>query len=255
MTDDTAGAQRRRSVLLPALFTLFVVAGLISLGSWQIERKAWKEALIATLDRRLAAPPAPLPPRSEWPRLSQDDDEFRRVTFTAAFPPGEEARIYTSGSAFRPDVSGPGYWIFAPARLPGGGVVVVDRGFLPEGMQEPARQSAAAIELTGVLRWPETPGLFTPKEEPARNLWFARDHRAIATAKNWGAVAPFYVDLESPSPPGGLPRPGPLVVNLRNEHFQYAITWFGLAAVVTVAFAFWLRSRRRDAATSAPRSR
>jgi cytochrome oxidase assembly protein ShyY1 len=251
---DTAGAQRQRSVLLPALFTLFVVAGLISLGSWQIERKAWKEALIATLVERLAAPPAPLPPQAQWPRLSQADDEFRRVTFTAAFPPGEEARVYTSGSAFRPDVSGPGYWIFAPARLPDGGVVVVDRGFLPEGAQAPAA-GAEPIELTGVLRWPEASGLFTPKEEPARNLWFARDHRAIAAAKGWGEVAPFYVDLESPPPPGGLLRPGPLTVNLRNEHLQYAITWFGLALVVTAGFAFWLRSRRPEAAISAPRSR
>jgi surfeit locus 1 family protein len=251
---DAADAPRRRSVVLPALFTLVVVAGLVALGSWQIERKAWKEALIATLVERLAAAPAPLPPRAQWPRLPQADDEFRRVVFAAAFPPGEEARVYTSGSAFRPDVSGPGYWIFAPARLPDGGVVVVDRGFLPEGTQLPV-VSSEPVELTGVLRWPEAPGLFTPKEEPARNLWFARDHRAVAAAKGWGEVAPFYVDLESPPPPGGLPRPGPLTVNLRNEHLQYAITWFGLALVVTAGFAFWLHSRRQEAAISAPRSR
>lgn len=253
MTD--LGASARRSVLLPALFTLVVVAVLIGLGSWQIERKVWKEALIATLDRRLSAPPTALPPREHWPDLRQAEDEFRRLTFTASFLPGQEARVYTSGSALRPDVSGPGYWIFAPARRPDGSVVVVDRGFLPEGTREPAGQSTRPVELIGALRWPEEPGLFTPKADRAHNLWFARDHRAIAAVKGWGEVAPFFVDLESPVPPGGLPRPGPLTVNLRNEHLQYAITWFGLAVVVAGGFLFWLRSQRRAAAISAPRSR
>jgi surfeit locus 1 family protein len=243
-----AQAPRQGSIVFPALFTLLVVAGLIGLGSWQIERKAWKEALIATLDQRLSAPPMPLPPPTQWPRLSADQDEFHRVSFTASFVPGQEARVYTSGSAFRPDVSGPGYWIFAPARLADGSVVVVDRGFLPEGVQELADGGAAPVVLTGALRWPEASGMFTPNAEPSRNLWFARDHRGIAAAKGWGEVAPFYVDLESPVPPGGLPRPGPITVNLRNEHLQYAITWFGLAAVVTVGFGFWLYSRRQELA-------
>ena len=242
MTD--LGAPARRSVLLPALFTLVVVAVLIGLGSWQLERKAWKEALITTLDQRLSAPPTVLPPRQRWPDLRQAEDEFRRIKFTAGFLPGQEARVYTSGSALRPDVSGPGYWIFAPARLADGSFVVVDRGFLPQGVQEPAGSvSAAPVELVGVLRWPEQPGLFTPKPDPVHDLWFARDHLAIAAGKGWGEVAPFFVDLESPSPPGGLPRPGPLTVNLRDEHLQYAIIWFGLAVVVAGGFLFWLRSR------------
>jgi len=58
-------------------------------------------------------------------------------------------------------------------------------------------------------------------------------------------VAPFYIEMESPAPPGGLPRPGSLTVKLRNEHLGYALTWFGLAAVLAGVFAFWLRSRRR----------
>jgi len=72
-----------------------------------------------------------------------------------------------------------------------------------------------------------------------------RDQTAIADAKGWGEVAPFFIELESPPPPGGLPHPDALKVNLRNEHLQYAITWYGLAAVIVVMFAFWLRGRRR----------
>ena len=67
----------------------------------------------------------------------------------------------------------------------------------------------------------------------------------MAAAKGWGEVAPFYVDEESPAPPGGLPRPGTLKVNLPNDHFQYALTWFGLAGVIVVMFGIWLATRGR----------
>jgi cytochrome oxidase assembly protein ShyY1 len=69
----------------------------------------------------------------------------------------------------------------------------------------------------------------------------------MAAAKGWGDVAPFFVELEGPRPPGGLPQPGALKANLRNEHLQYAITWYGLAIVVAVMFVLWLYSRRRGA--------
>ena len=110
---------------------------LVALGTWQLERKAWKDALIAELDAKLAAPPTDLPARERWQRLTAATDEFRRVAFPAEFLPGEEALVYSSGSSLRPDASGPGYWVFAPARLTGGSIVVVNRGFVPEGRQDP----------------------------------------------------------------------------------------------------------------------
>ena len=76
------------------------------------------------------------------------------------------------------------------------------------------------IEITGVMRWPERRGIFTPPDDPARNLWFVRDHIAIAAAEGWGEVAPFYIEMESPQPPGGLPMPVPTTPKLRNEHLQ-----------------------------------
>jgi surfeit locus 1 family protein len=251
------GSRPRRApagVVGPGIAALIVLAGLIGLGNWQLDRKAWKEALIATLEQRLAAP-SELPPPQVWPGLDPAQDEYRRVRFAAEVLPDAEALVFTSGSAFRPDVSGPGYWVFAPARLSGGALIVVDRGFVPEGRQDKATRAAGEVagrlDLVGVMRWPEQAGWFLPQADPGHNLWFVRDPQAIARAKSWGEVAPFYIELESPQPPGGLPRPGPLQVNLPNDHLQYAITWFGLAAVLAVSFAFWLRSRWREA-NSAP---
>jgi surfeit locus 1 family protein len=252
---SAAPRQLRSGLALPALFALVALVTFVGLGTWQLQRKTWKEALIATLEQHLAASPVELPPWGRWPSLDPSDDEFRQVKFSAALVPGQEALIYGSGSALRSDVSGPGYWVFAPARLADGALVVVNRGFVPEGRQDPKSRSAGDVrgttEMTGVMRWPQPRDLFSPKDDVARNLWFVRDQLAIAAAKGWGEVAPFYVELESPQPPGGLPRAGALKVELRNMHLQYAITWYGLAVVVVVMFGFWLGARSRSG-TAAP---
>ena len=239
---------KRRRLLVPGVAALCALVVLLWLGTWQVERKAWKEALIATVTERFAAPPVRLPPPAEWPRLDPSNDEFRRVAFSAEWLNDKEALVYTTGSSLRADAAGPGYWVFTPARVPGG-IVMVNRGFVPEGRQDPATrpegQTAGPIDIVGVMRWPETPGLFTPPGDPAKNLWFARDPAAMAAAKGVGAVAPFYVEQESPSVPGGLPQVGKLQPSLPNNHLGYALTWCGLALVLVVGFGIGAAGRRR----------
>jgi surfeit locus 1 family protein len=247
-----------RGLLLPAGLA-FVV--LIGLGTWQIQRKAWKEALIASLTAQLAAPPVALIPPADWPSLDPARDEYHRVTFSAQFDYADEALVFAAASAFRPDVSGPGYWVFTPARLAGGGLVVVNRGFVPDGRQDPKSRAGGnvrgVINVVGAMRWPDTRHWFTPNDDPAHNLWFSRDPRSIAAAKGFGQgpepLAPFFVEQESPSPPGGLPQPGKIVVDLPNNHLQYAVTWYGLALVLVVVFVTWAfgSGRRRKSGTDA----
>lgn len=252
--------RRRRSwigLLIPALLA-FVV--LIGLGTWQVQRKAWKEGLIAALDAQLAASPVVLPPSAAWSSLDQQKAEYRRVTLTVAFDNAKEALVFAAPSAFRPDVTSPGYWVFTPGRLADGAIVMVNRGFVPEGRQDPITrpegQLSGPLQIVGAMRWPEGHHWFTPNDEPAHNLWFARDPQTIASAKGFGPVAPFYVEQESPAPPGGLPQPGKLVVKLPDNHLQYALTWYGLAIVLAVTFATWaFGSAREEAARASPRPR
>jgi cytochrome oxidase assembly protein ShyY1 len=228
-----------------------MVALCIGLGLWQLQRRVEKHALIAALDERLAAAPVPLPPSSQWAALTSAKDEFRRVSFTATYEPRPDAMVYSSGSAIRADISGPGTWAFVPAQLPDGETVAVNAGFVPNTMQDRAVQDRATAQLitgkpvmmTGYLRFPEAAGVLTPNVEHDKRLWFARDHMAMAQALGWNNVAPFYVDLETPVPQNGIPKPGPLQVQLRDEHMQYAITWFTLAAAVVIAFGVWLKRR------------
>jgi surfeit locus 1 family protein len=228
--------------------TVFAVCGialLIGLGVWQLERKVWKENLIASITARTTQAPQALPPRAEWPKVSQQHDEFRRVTFAAEFVKGQDALVYSAGSALRPDVTGAGYWVFTPARLADGSLVVVDRGFVPFDRKDAASGGLpqGPTSIVGVMRWPEKPGLFTPVAEPQNDVWYARDLAAMAGAKQWGPVAPFYIDQESPAPPGGWPKPGKVVVALPDNHLQYAITWFGLALGLAAVYGIWVSRR------------
>ena len=236
-----------RSLLIPALVAFVVLTGL---GTWQVQRKAWKEGLIASLTERLAAAPKALPPPAAWPKLDQTSDEYRRVEFSATFDHGKEALIYAAASSFRPDVSGRGYWVLTPARLADGAFVIVNRGFVPETRKDPASraegQISGPVEIVGPMRWPDARNWFSPQDDPAHNLWFARDPLAIADAKGIGPVAPFYVEQESPVPPGGLPQPGKLMVRLPNQHLQYAVTWYGLALVLVGVFGAWVIASRRE---------
>ena len=252
-------APRRRSrswlgLLVPALLAF---SFLIGLGIWQIQRKAWKEGLIAALTERLAVPPQALPPAKAWPQLNAADDEYRRVDVPRHIRQCATRRwCLLRQPAFRPDVSGPGYWVFTPARLADGSMVMVNRGFVPDGRQDPKSrpggQLSGPVDIVGAMRWPDTRHWFTPNDDPAHNLWFARDPAAIAAAKDIGPVAPFYVEQETPVPPGGLPQPGKLVVSLPDNHLQYAMTWFGLAAVLAGVFISWaFTSRGRNGAEEA----
>src|SRR5262249_45896977 len=153
------------------------------------------------------------------------------------------ANVYAGAPALRPDLKSPGYFVFAPARLPGGETIVVNTGWVP-----PERQYAwigGSREIVGYLRWPEQPGLFVSDRDASGETWFMRDPRAMAKVRGWGEVAPFYIDMEGPVPAGGLPRPGALSVNLRNNHLGYAWTWFGLAGTLAGVYIFWLYFGRR----------
>ncbi len=233
-----------RGLLIPAAVTLCGLAVLLGLGTWQVERKAWKEGLIATLNARAAAAPVALPPPDQWGSLTAENSEFMRVRLRADFR-SDDALVYTSGSALRDDVKSPGYFVFAAGRLPGGQHVVVNRGYVKERGYP---QQTGPAEIVGYLRWPEGSSLFVADRDAKADVWYVRDHRAIARVRGWDNAAPFYIEQEAPLPPGGVPHPASLRPNLPNHHLQYALTWYGLALVLLGIFVVWAFDHRRKAA-------
>jgi surfeit locus 1 family protein len=197
-----------RRLLVPGLFTIVGLTILISLGVWQLQRKAWKEILIATLDAQLKAPPVPLPSPAQWGTLGRENSEFRRVSLKVAFVPhAPPVYIYTGASALRADVKQQGYFVFSPAQLPGGQTIAINRGYV--GMDrklEPPLPNE--VEIVGYLRWPEGPGWFVSEHDSKGDVWFVRDPVAMARARGWGSVAPFYIDQEAPVRRAGSRNPG-----------------------------------------------
>lgn len=247
--------------------TLAALAVLVSLGSWQWQRKAWKEELIATIDSRATADP--LPPE-RWVSLTcrpvneaglADSCEFTTVRLVGRFDHSGERHVFTNAPPGSTP-GGPGYWVFTPFELAGADArLYVNRGFVPESRKDPQTrrggQIAGEVEIIGQIRSAEQPGLFTGDSSPEANVWFLRNPRELLGASGadpgdlvqWQGPGPngldFYVDQIAPAPPGGLPAPRPSRIELPNRHLEYALTWWGLAVTLIGVYAAFVIGRLR----------
>ena len=239
-----------RSLLAPALATLLAGTVLVGLGMWQLRRLAWKEALLARIEARAKAPPQALPPRAQWAALDPDAYEFRHVAATGTYDNAAETLI------LRASAEGPGYHVLTPLRVNGWGTVLVDRGFVPEALRDPALRHASEprgpVAVSGLMRAPEPRNLFTPTDDLARGQFFTRDPAAIAAYRGLADAAPFTIDVDpGATSPGGWPKPVVAALNIPNNHLSYALTWFGLAVGLLGVFVAYAWSRLRPASGAA----
>ena len=235
-----AGGRAKRTFLLALCLLAALLFG--ALGVWQVERRAWKLDLIERVNARIHADPAPVPPPSSWPAFDAGGEEYRRVRATGAFLHNRETLVDALTER------GAGSWVLTPFRLEEGGTVLVNRGFVPPERRSPAARAAGQVEgpvtLVGLLRAPEPGGRFLRANVPAQNRWYSRDVATIAQARGVPQVAPFFIDADARPNPGGYPVGGLTVVQFRNTHLIYALTWFGLAALSLTGFVLVWRSGR-----------
>ncbi|OWV84133.1 hypothetical protein ATY78_05330 [Rhizobium sp. R635] len=235
-------SERRRSPAKVAMFCLclaLLAAALAALGTWQVQRLAWKRDLIARVDERVHAAPVPAPAPTDWNKINAADDEYRRVTATGTLANDRETLVYAS------TMLGPGYWVMTPLMLADGATVLVNRGFVPSDKRDPASRRegelSGPVEITGLMRMTEPKGSLLQSNDTAADRWYSRDVAAIAEKRGIGAVAPYFIDADATPNPGGLPVGGLTVIHFPNNHLVYAITWYGLAAMVLALLAFILR--------------
>jgi surfeit locus 1 family protein len=244
----SASLQTGRSLVFPSLAAFVAFAILIGLGTWQLQRKAWKDGLLAQIEARAHGEPGAIAPPSGWTTWRAREDEFRRVRVTGTFLHPHETPVYGLAPGQR-GAPAQGYYLMTPLRLADGATVMVNRGFVPMELRDPTTrpesQPAGEVTVTGLVRAPEERNAFTPADDPARNTWFARDPQAIAKARNLDRVAPFYVEADATPNPGGWPKGGQTRLDLPNNHLQYAVTWYGIALTLVGVFgAFaWRRIR------------
>lgn len=224
-----------RNIIFPLILGIGGCAILLWLGAWQLQRLEWKEAILADIDARIAAEPVALPLS-----VSRADDNYRGV-IVAGHPTGEELHVLASGTA-----AGTGYRVISKFQKQGGPAILVDLGLLPLDNKD-AAPSTDLTEIRGNLIWPDDKNSSTPEPDLGLNTWFARDVIAMSQALD---TLPIMIVARTSSAPD--PRLTPLPINsanVKNDHLNYAITWFLLAAV-WAAMTFYLirRTRQKDAA-------
>ncbi|WP_229154098.1 SURF1 family protein [Aurantimonas sp. VKM B-3413] len=227
---------------------------LLGLGTWQVERLRWKEALLAQIDARTHAAPVGVDVLAAEFAKGRDI-AYRPVSATGRFLNEGERYVLSTfeGSA--------GWNVYTPLLLPDDRLVFVNRGFVPYELRDPAKRRAGLttgeVTVTGLAREaPEAkPGYFVPDNDLAKHNFFWRDLTGMAGGLSLGSgvsILPFFIDAGPGRAPGGWPVGGTTNVTLPNDHLQYAVTWYGLAAVLIVMTVLLVRRRFTRDASAGP---
>jgi surfeit locus 1 family protein len=238
--------RKPRSTLVLGLLGVLIlamIAGLLTLGVWQVERRAWKLDLIRQVDARVHAPASPAPGLNRWPAITRDTDQYRHVVLRGRFDNERETLTQAVTDL------GPGFWVMTPFRTDAGFTVLINRGYVSPERRAPDSRAAGRIDgettVQGLLRITEPKGGFLRANAPAVDSWRSRDVQAIAARRGLTDVAPYFVDADDTPNAGGWPVGGLTVIRFPNSHLVYALTWFGLAAMLATGGAFLVWDERR----------
>ncbi len=232
-------------VLMLSLMVLF-----IALGTWQVERLAEKEALLATVEARFDLAPQPFPASGNWDALDAQTLDYARFELAGTFDNAATVLVFTNLPDPAGRYGGVGYWVMAPFSLDGGGIVWVNRGFVPEAAAADFADGGDAPEgqvtIEAIARRPEQANSFTPEPDfEARREWVRNPGRLSAFLDNPAApVAPATLDRIA-GQPGDLPQGGETQITFPNRHLEYAGTWYLFAAITPIMLGFWLWRQRR----------
>ena len=208
---------------------------LIGLGTWQVHRLAWKEAILARIAAAEAAPPVPLP---------ANPSAFVKVAIAGTWLADRTALF---GADVRDTASGPqlGAYLLEPLRRDGAPPVLVDRGWVPLNVATKVANTPGPVTVSGYVHAADTPGWFSAHDDVPGRHFYTLDPPAIGTALGLDRVAPFVLVALGPPPAEGLPIPATHLPRPPNNHLEYALTWYGLAAALLVIFTIWARKAVR----------
>jgi len=228
-----------RGILIPALFGLAGVAILCALGFWQLARLEVKLARIAMIEARIGAAPVAVPLLPD-----PEADRYRPVRAEGRFA---EAAVHVLSA--RPGL-GPGSRVISVLETPEGRRLLVDRGFLPEAARAGAVLAGGPVVVEGNLDWPRDADASTPSPDLRRGLWFSRAVEPVAAHLEAEPVMIVARSVDGGAVPGLVATP--VGIDIRNDHLEYAITWF-LLALVWAAMSLYLIWRiRREPGRGVP---
>lgn len=232
---------------LPLLLTLVMLAVLLVLGLWQLDRLAWKQDLLAQISERRLQAPRQIATAAGLARLTRSADEFSPVYLSGRWHVELEQYWFAQAHLPPPGLAREdqiGFHVLTPLELEDGSFVFVDRGFVPARLRDASsRPVNLPTQITGILRWPDRRGRFDAADRPDLRQWYVRDTVAMAQAA--GISAPPFL-IEQSIPQNGWPYAGQSRLSLSNRHLEYAMTWFGLALVLVIISTLWHIHRLRS---------
>ncbi len=235
-----------RPTLVPTLFTVPALILLVGLGTWQVERLHWKEGLIAERTSRSSGPPIPLPADAA-PAASYEFSKTRALGRLL-----NDKEMFLAARSLNGNV---GYQVVTPFVLADGSAVLVDRGWIPSELKEPATRAAGElageVAIEGLLRGSETKSWLVPDNEPQNNVWFYVDVPAMVRWAGLARVRPYFIEAGPAPNPGGYPIGGQSHIELPNNHLQYAFTWYSFAVSLAVIYVLYHRNLAREEALKA----
>ncbi|MCO6186835.1 SURF1 family protein [Rhizobium sp. L1K21] len=231
-----------------AIVLLAVLAALLSLGTWQVRRLAWKEALIADVNARIKEQPVKIG-EIIGDLAAGTPIEYRPMQATGVFQHDAEQFFFATYEGRS------GFYVYTPLALVDGQYLFVNRGFVPYDQKDRDTRLEGEVEgevtVTGLARTrlAEKPSMMVPDNDPAKNIFYWKDLSAMAANAGLPSqkVLQFFLDADATPNPGGLPVGGVTQIDFPNNHLQYAITWYGLAAALVVISAIvWWRGQKKE---------
>ena len=218
------------------LFVAPAFCVLVGLGVWQLERLSWKNELLADIQARLSDDAVTL---SDLGAAAVTSWNYRRVRATGKLL--HEQSVTLLARTYKKQA---GAHILTPLVLDDQRVILVDRGWVPQGYELPNVSAEHPVSIEGIIRAPQNPGWFTPDNDPASGQWYWIDLVTLSLEAGV-AFSPVIIEAGLGLDPSALPIGGQTRVDLPNDHLQYAMTWFGLAIVLLVSFVIYYRQYLR----------
>jgi surfeit locus 1 family protein len=226
-----------RRLIAPGITAFITFWLLIALGIWQLHRLAWKEGILASIHQASISAPVPLPAHPT---------PFEKIFVTGTWLPNQAA-LYGDQVHDSPAGPIPGGELIQPLRLPNGTILLVDLGWVPEQTPLPITPPGP-VSVSGYLHDPIAPGWFAGTDDPAKKLFYTLDPQRIAAGLGLPGAAPYTLIAMGPLPPPGSPAPQPAqsLPSPPNNHYQYALSWFGFAFVLVFQFILFARKKLLD---------
>ncbi len=240
----------RPALTVATLLTLGVLA---SLGTWQLHRLEWKRGLIAQVEVRIDAAPISY---SDIRKLRENGPEtdfsYTPVEIKGRYRHDLESHVFGTLNG------APGYYVFTPLRVDkmptkDGVYIYVNRGFVPQNLKDIDTRTEGLpggdVTVRGLLRRTEPfdmglADFFRPESDEDGNIWHERRTMLFAANANIIAAPDAYIDSFGEENAGDWPKGGTTRIEFSNRHFEYALTWFGLAAALLGVYGFYSIERQ-----------